>query len=193
MDVYQKGLSAVNAQGIEVAKLGQEGAKNKATWDLGQDDLWLKAQLGNQSNAANWGKIAVDRYGVDQNAAAAWGKIGVDKYSADLTNNYNWGSLGLKAKELDMTNAQKWGDMGLTAIRNDQTNATNWGQLALNTKALGMDNAYKYAALDTQRYGYDVGAANNAANNAAAADRQTSANQWSVGGSLLGIGLASIL
>ena len=185
MDTYQKGLTAVNAQGIEVAKLGQTGARDKATWDQGQDDLWLKAQLGNQSNAANWGKIAVDRYGIDQTAAANWGKIGVDKYSADLTDSYNWGSLGLKAQELDMTDAQRWGAMGIDAVKNDQSNALGWGKLAYDTKALGMDNAQKWAALDTQKYGYDVQKYGYDKNASTAAANNTNDNVWGA----VGIGL----
>lgn len=93
-DTYIKGLGAVNSMGTDMAKtaqgwgqIGTDNAKIGATWGLGTGELGLKAREGDRNYALNWGKLGIDKYGIDKGVQMNSDKI-------DAAKEDNWWDIG---------------------------------------------------------------------------------------------------
>ena len=101
---YLAGLGAVNTMGTDFAKMGQgwaslgnDAAKTKSLSNLSSSELGLKAQTQTQTNDFNWGKLAVDRYGIDMGVQNNTANNNARADAQDSSNMWGLAGIGLSA------------------------------------------------------------------------------------------------
>jgi len=99
-NAYMSGLSALNTQGIELAKLGNEAAKTKSAFTLGTSELGLKNTTSQRANALGWGDLAAKVYGIDKGAQTSAANNAANNAAAASrsTNDNLWGMAGIFAR-----------------------------------------------------------------------------------------------
>lgn len=95
---YMSGLGAVNSMGMDTAKMGQgwanmgnDAAKTKMGYGLGAAELGLKGQVAKSNDAQGWGKLSMDRYGIDKGVAS---KAASESAASDRATKDNQWTIG---------------------------------------------------------------------------------------------------